>query len=152
MFTAVGGYQNLIDTNKLFSVDHGKGQHKEPCPLRKAYTSVLLSEVNLIVADGMQVVTSGAVVEVMNSLTNKWSAAALPKPMWVASAMICCDHIYMLERVDEQTTKDWFLIILFNVHVFDKGPHPIFTPKASLFRNSSLDTYCHNRQAMHGPH
>ena len=54
MFTAVGGYQNLIDTNKLFSVDHGKGQHKEPCPLRKAYTSVLLSEVNLIVADGMQ--------------------------------------------------------------------------------------------------
>ena len=105
--TTVGGDRS----NELFSLT---GQNRRiwtkkypPMPTKRRCTISLCTGARLIVAGG---VGEGAVVlstvEVMNTVNHQWfTAADLPQPMYIASATVCGDCIYMLGGVGERITS-----------------------------------------------
>ena len=109
--TTVGG----DESNELFSLT-GEGSSRRwtkeypPMPTKRWGTTSLCIGATLIVAGGAgkraheaHVVLS--TVEVMNTENHQWSTAAdLPQPMYLASATVCGDHIYMLGGIDEHST------------------------------------------------
>ena len=78
-----------------------------PMPTKRRCTTSLCTRARLIVAGG---VGEGAVVlstvEVMNTVNHQWfTAADLPQPMYIASATVCGDCIYILGGVGERITS-----------------------------------------------
>ena len=102
--TTVGG----DESNELFSLT-GEGSSRRwtkeypPMPTKRWCTTSLCIGATLIVAGGIG--DGGAVlstVEVMNTENHQWSTAAdLPQPMYLASATVYGDRIYMLGGFDE---------------------------------------------------
>ena len=111
--TAVGGgrYQSTY-SNELFSLT-GEGSDRRwtkkfpPMPTKRQMTTALCTGTTLIVAGGWG--EDGRVlstVEVMNTENHQWSTAVdLPKGMYLASATVCEDQVYMLGGVDKDRTK-----------------------------------------------
>ena len=102
--TTVGG----VKSNELFSLTGEGGSRRwtkeyPPMPTNRRATTSLCTGATLIVAGGRE--DGGAAlstVEVMNTENHQWSTAAdLPQPMYMASATVCGDRIYMLGGVDE---------------------------------------------------
>ena len=102
--TTVGGYES----NELFSLT-GEGSSRRwtkeypPMPTKRWCTTSLCTGATLIVAggrgEGLVVLST---VEVMNTENHQWSTAAdLPQPLYLASATVCGDRIYMLGGYDE---------------------------------------------------
>ena len=114
--TAVGGgrYQSTY-SNELFSLT-GEGSDRRwtkkfpPMPTKRQVTSALCTGTTLIVAGGWG--EDGRVlstVELMNTENRQWSTAAdLPKAMYLASATVCKDQIYMLGGDDKDHTKSTY--------------------------------------------
>ena len=102
--TTVGGDMS----NELFSLT-GEGSSRRwtkecpPMPTKRWGPTSLCTGATLIVAGGEgegEVVLS--TVEVMNTENHQWSTAAdLPQPIYLASATVCGDHIYMLGGFDK---------------------------------------------------
>lgn len=101
LVTTIGGYPY---TNKLFSLT-GKGNDQKwtekfpPMPTKRRWTIALCSGSNLIVAggDGGRILST---VEVMHTKTLTWfTAAELPEALYVASATVIGDHLYILGGV-----------------------------------------------------
>ena len=102
--TTVGG----DESNELFSLT-GEGSSRRwtkeyrPMPTKRRWTTSLCTGATLIVAGGWgedgEVLST---VEVMNTENHQWSTAAdLPQPMYLASATVCGDRIYMLGGNDK---------------------------------------------------
>ena len=107
LLTTVGGYSYLFSSayyfNDLFSLT-GEGSGRRwtrifpPMPTKRSNTSALCTGAVLIVAggrgEGDRVLST---VEVMNTENHQWSTvASLPEPMYLTSAAVCGDQIYML--------------------------------------------------------
>ena len=96
LITTVGG----SNSNKLFSLTgEGKGRKWTevfpPMPTKRHWVIAVTTGRALIVAggDGLKVLRT---VEIMNTDTRQWSTAAdLPQPLYLASATVCGDRIYM---------------------------------------------------------
>ena len=71
-------------------------------PTKRYFTTSLCINTALVVAGGQGKGRQElATVEVMNTKTHKWSTAAdLPQPMFLISAAVCGNHIYMLGGQD----------------------------------------------------
>ena len=106
VLTTVGGHQS----NQLLSLT-GKGNTRkwtEEFPhmrTERSRTTAVCVESTLIVAGGVGIGLGGTkiltTVEIMNTDTRQWSAAAdLPEPLYGASATVCGDRIYMLGGMD----------------------------------------------------
>ena len=103
LLTLVGGFNGGTITNQLFSFT-GEGSGRRwtekfpPMPTKRWGSTALCTGTALIVAGGDKKLFSDLkTVEVMNTETEQWSTAAdLPQPLWVASAAICGDHVYIL--------------------------------------------------------
>ena len=103
--TTVGG----VKSNELFSLT-GEGSSRRwtkeypPMPTKRWGTTSLCTGATLIVAGGEGLVALST-VEVMNTENHQWSTAAdLPQPMYLASATVCGDRIYMLGGVGKRFT------------------------------------------------
>ena len=100
--STVGEYSRPTRTNELFTLT-GEGSSKRwtkilpPMPTKRRDTTALCIGTALIVAGGRGL--GGRVlstVEVMNTENHHWSTAPdLPEPMYLASATVCGDQIYM---------------------------------------------------------
>ena len=104
--TTVGG----VKSNELFSLT-GEGSSKgwtkkyPPMPTKREGSTSLFTGATLIVAGGWGDGRVLSAVEVMNTENHQWSTAAdLPQPMYLASANVCGDRIYVLGGVDEHYT------------------------------------------------
>ena len=107
--TTVGGDKS----NELFSLT-GEGSSRRwtkeypPMPTKRWWTTSLCTGATLIVAGGRGGGEVLSTVEVMNTENHQWSTAAnLPEPLYISSATVCGDRIYMLGGVDTRciTTK-----------------------------------------------
>ena len=105
--TTIGGFSS----NELFSLTREGSSRRwtkeyPPMPTKRRLTTSLCTGATLIVAGGRG--EGGAVlstVEVMNTENHQWSTAAdLPQPMYLASATVCGDRIYMLGGYDKGFT------------------------------------------------
>ena len=104
LLITVGGY----DCNLLFSFtgEGSDGKWTEvfpPMTTKRSQAAAVCTGNSLIVAGGMglrkRCLTT---VEIMNTDTQEWSAAAdLPRPLRRASATICDDIVYVLGAVDD---------------------------------------------------
>ena len=112
--TVINGQLSTVGgdmSNELFSLT-GEGRRRRwtkeypPMPTKRRLTTSLCTGATLIVAGGRG--ESGAVlstVEVMNTENHQWSTAAdLPQRMYLASATVCGDRIYMLGGCDTRIT------------------------------------------------
>ena len=109
--TTVGGGSYPIYYNELFSLT-GEGSGRRwtkkfpPMPTKRCWTTSLCTGTTLIVAGGfgeLRGVRVLSTVEVMNTETHQWSTAAdLPEPMYLASATVCGDQIYMLDGINKE--------------------------------------------------
>ena len=104
--TTVGGDKS----NELFSLT-GEGSSRRwtkeypPMPTKRRWTTSLCTGATLIVAGGMGDGRVLSTVEVMNTENHQWSTAAdLPQPVYIASATVCGDRIYMLGGYDKGFT------------------------------------------------
>jgi serine/threonine protein kinase len=102
----IGGFSYHNYFNELFSLtSKGSGrrwtQQFPPMPTKRRQTTSLCTGTALIVAGGEGEGGRGLLtVEVMNTGTHQWSTAAdLPRPMYLASATVCGDQLYMLGGV-----------------------------------------------------
>ena len=108
--TVIGGYSYSECTyfNELFSLsplrensDRKWIQKFPPMPTKRKNATALCIATTLIVAGGMGVRQVLSTVEVMNTENLQWSTAAdLPQPMYVGSATVQGDHMYMLGGVN----------------------------------------------------
>ena len=104
LLTTVGG-GILTPTNKLFSLT-GEGNGRRwtekfpPMPTMRSNTTSLCTKTSLIVVGGdREIFNPLATVEVMNTETYQWSRAAnLFHPVTNASAAVCGDRIYVMNR------------------------------------------------------
>ena len=92
LLTTVGG----SNSNKLFSFKDKNWTEVFPSmPTKRHWVVAVTTGRALIVAggDGLKVLRT---VEIMNTDTRQWSTAAdLPQPLYLASATVCGDRIYM---------------------------------------------------------
>ena len=103
LLTTIGGFQSSNITNQLFSLT-GKGSSRSwteefpPMPTKRDFTTALCAETALIVIGGMnEQVVRLRMVEVMNTETLQWSSVAqLPEKLYLVSATMCGDNIYLL--------------------------------------------------------
>ena len=111
--TTIGGCSDGINySNELFSLI-GEGSNRlwtkkfPPMPTKRCWTSALCTGGMLIVAGGQGVDSKVlSTVEVMNIENYQWSTAAdLPEPMYMASATVCGDCIYMLGGINKKYTN-----------------------------------------------
>ena len=100
--TAVGGGFFTTYSNELFSLT-GEGNGRKwtkkfpPMITKRCCATALCTETTLIVAGGEGEGGVLSTIEVMNTETHQWSAAAdLPQPMRYASAALCGDQLYIL--------------------------------------------------------
>ena len=106
LLTTIGGGV-LSPTNKLFSLT-GEGDDRRwaekfpPMPTKRSNTTSLCTETSLVVIGGdREVFDPLATVEVMNTETYQWSrAAGLYHPVSNASAAVCYNRIYIMNRFD----------------------------------------------------
>ena len=107
--TTIGGISNsLAHSNALFSLT-GEGSDRRwtkkfpSMPTKRCDTTAVCTGTTLIVVGGRgegDIVLS--TIELMNTENHQWSTAAdLLEPMYLASATICEDQIYMLGGVDK---------------------------------------------------
>ena len=104
LLTLVGGKCSRIITNQLFSLtgeSRGRRWTEEfpSMPTKRCASAALCTETALIVAGGWGIKDSSIlqIIEVLNTETLQWSAAAyLPKPLYEVPAAICGDHVYIL--------------------------------------------------------
>ncbi len=109
LLTTIGG-GILTTTNKLFSLT-GEGDNRRwteefpPMPTKRSNATSLCIKISLVVIGGdREIFRSLATVEVMNTETRQWStAASLYHPVSIAnaSAAICNDRIYLINRFDK---------------------------------------------------
>ena len=103
--TTVGGGTFPNYSNELFSLtEEGSGrrwtQQFPPMPTKRETTTSLCTETALIVAGGRGGGRALSTVEVMDTETHQWSTATdLPRCMYLVSATICGDQLYMLGGV-----------------------------------------------------
>ena len=103
LLTAVGGFQGSNITNQLFSLT-GEGSVKRwteefpPMPMKRDFTTALCAETALIVIGGMrEQLVRLRTVEVTHTETLQWSSIAhLPEKLYLVSATICGDNVYLL--------------------------------------------------------
>ena len=100
LLTAIGGMKpNYEITNSLLSLTDNKWTKQfPPMPTKRWLTAVVCSGRALVAAGG---VGEGrkklSTVEVMDTETLQWStASSLPHPLYLASATLCGDKVYML--------------------------------------------------------
>ena len=102
--TTVGGISNsLAHSNELFSLT-GEGSDRRwtkefpPMPTKRCDTTAVCTGTTLIVAGGRgEGDTVLSTVELMNTENHQWSTAAdLLEPLYLASATVCGDQLYML--------------------------------------------------------
>ena len=107
LLTTIGGSNTGGFSDKLFSlIGEGSGlrwSEKFPSmPTKRSRSVTLCTGSTLIVAGGWK----GEVlrtVEVMNTDTCQWFVAAdLPEPLYIASAAVCGDYIFMLGGINVQ--------------------------------------------------
>ena len=104
--TTVGGY----NSNELFSLTGAGGDSRwtkkfPPMPTKRRRTSALCTDTMLIVVGGYGVGDETlSTVEVMNTENYQWyTAADLPEPMYITSATVCGDRIYILGEACSST-------------------------------------------------
>ena len=100
LLTAIGGQTSNYDvTNSLLSLADSKWTKQfPPMPTKCWLTTVVCSARSLVAAGG---VGEGrkklSIVEVMDTETLQWStASSLPHPLYLASATLCGDKVYIL--------------------------------------------------------
>ena len=105
--TTVGGNKS----NELFSLT-GEGSSRRwtkkypPMPTERGWVTLVCTGATLIVAGGAGDGGVLSTVEVMNTENHQWSIAAnLPQPMYLASATVCGDRIYMLGGAGKRCTN-----------------------------------------------
>ena len=93
-------------SNELFSLT-GEGSSRRwtmicpPMPTKREGSTSLCTGATLIVAGGWGDGRVLSTVEVMNTANHLWSTAAdLPQPLYLASATVCGNRIYMLGGID----------------------------------------------------
>ena len=103
----VGG----VKSNELFSLT-GEGSNRRwtkeypPMPTKRCDATSLCTGATLIVAGGLGSGRVLSTVEVMNTENHQWSTAAdLPQPMYMTSATVCGDRIYILGGTDIHYTS-----------------------------------------------
>ena len=109
LLTTIGGYFYPSYFNELFSLtSEGSGRRWTmkfpPMPTTRHQTIALCTGTTLIVAGGWSGMYNRVLstVEVMNTETHQWSTAAdLPEPLYLASATVCGDQLYMLGGVNK---------------------------------------------------
>ena len=106
LLTTVGGFRHNTFSNQLFSLT-GEGRWTKnypPMPTKRMWLSAVCTGTALIAAGGWGVSGALSVVEVMNTETHRWSAAAqnLPQPVYQASPIICGDQLFMLGGVSKE--------------------------------------------------
>ena len=103
LLTTIGGYSYPSYSNELFSLT-GEGSGRRwtkkfpPMPTKRKRTTTVHTGTTLIVAGGRGVDDRVLLtVEVMNTENLQWSTASdLPEPLYLASATVCGDQLYML--------------------------------------------------------
>ena len=103
LLTTIGGSQGRNITNQLFSLT-GEGSSRSwtekfpPMPTKRDFTTALCAETALIIIGGMnEQLVRLRTVEVMNTETQQWSSVAhLPEKLYLASATVCGDSVYLL--------------------------------------------------------
>ena len=114
MLTTVGG----IDSNQLFSLA-GEGSEQKweevlPCmPTKRSRAAAVCNQSSLIVVggegEGQKVLRT---VEVLNTDTKQWATAAgLPQPMYLLSATVCGDQIYLLGGMDKSCSSSKLVFV-----------------------------------------
>ena len=99
LLTAIGGQTSNYDvTNSLLSLADSKWTKQfPPMPTKRWLTTAVCSGRSLVAAGG---VGEGrkklSIVEVMDTETLQWTASSLPHPLYLASATLCGDQVYML--------------------------------------------------------
>ena len=112
--TTVGGYKFPIYSNELFGLT-GEGSGRRwtkkfpPMPIKRCNVTSVCTGTTLIVAGGWGgggiLSTILLTVEVMDTETHQWSTTAdLPKPIYLGSATVCGDQLYMLGGLDKTIT------------------------------------------------
>ena len=109
LLTAIGGMKpNYELTNSLLSLTGNKWTKQfPPMPTKRWLTAVVCSGRSLVVAGG---VGDGnkklSTVEVMDTETLQWStASSLPHPLYLASATLSRDQVYMLGGWDQNDKR-----------------------------------------------
>ena len=106
LLTLIGGnlHCNTL-TNQLYSLtgesnDRRWTEEFPPMPTKRQGTTALCTGTALVVAGGRdRNMSTLRTVEVLNTETLQWSTAAdLPQPLVFAPAMVCCDHIHILDE------------------------------------------------------
>ena len=94
--TAIGGYMDFEDTNKLLSLQTEWKEIFPPMPTKRSSVAAVTTEEHLIVAGGNRNgVGNFTTVEMMDTKNLVWSTvASLPRPYTRASATICGDQLY----------------------------------------------------------
>ena len=105
--TTVGG----VKSNELFTLT-GEGSSRRwtkeypPMPTKRRLATSLYTGATLIVAGGAGEGRVLSTVEVMNTENHQWSTAAdLPQSVYLASATVCGDRMYMLGGADKRYTS-----------------------------------------------
>ena len=118
LLTTIGGGV-MTPTNKLFSLT-GEGDNRRwteefpPMPTKRSNTTSLCIKTSLVVIGGdREIFDSLATVEVMNTGTLQWSrAAGLCHPVSNASAAVCNEHIFIMNRFDKSVYKCYLYTLL----------------------------------------
>ena len=112
LLTTIGGHfyesHTAIYSNELFSLT-GEGSDRRwtkelpPMPTKRRSANVLCTGNSLVVAAGVGVGERAlSMVEVINTNSHQWSTASrLPEPMFIASATVCGNQLYMLGGKDK---------------------------------------------------
>ena len=108
--TTIGGYGDLKNTNKLFSLT-GEGSDRRwterfpPMPTKRYAVSALCTGIALIVAGGFgrgDKDQNLKTVEVLNTEIQQWHTAPdLPQPLAQSSLILCGDLVYLLGGVNK---------------------------------------------------
>ena len=112
LLTAVGGQQSGKPTNTLLSLseDYVWSKIFPPMPTKRCWSAVVCTEGLLVVAGGEG--NNGdtlTTVEVMDANGPQWhKASSLPHPLYLASATICGENLYLLGDSGMCPTKSAF--------------------------------------------
>ena len=107
LLTAVGGYFSSF-TNRLVSFNGSEWVTIFPPMPTKRHSLVIVSAQNYVTAaGGVGVgVTVLSTVEVMNVATREWyTAASLSEPIYVTSATVCGERLYLLGGLDKNVNS-----------------------------------------------
>ena len=159
--TTVGG----VMSNELSSLT-GEGSSRRwtkkypPMPTKRWLTNSLCTGATLIVAGGMGKGGALSTVEVMNTENHQWSTAAdLPQPIYLASATVCGDRIYMLGGLDKHIATKSVYTCSVSALLQSRVPSSLeaklkktsLSDKASVWRQvADLPVTCSTCESFHG--